>query len=265
MRAVPPLRLMPARCLVAIGLTSLSLLSLTACAHKPPASDPEAVADYEQTNDPIEPTNRFFYRVNTTLDTYALKPVAKGYRYVVPARVRTGLHNVLGNLSSPILFANDVMQAKPRRVGDTFMRFLINSSVGVLGVFDVATDWGYPAHDTDFGITLAMWGLPEGPFLFLPVLGPSNPRDLTGFAGDIGLDPFTYVPHGYGLLTLNWGRSILGAIDQRERVLDDLDQIQRNALDPYATFRSLYRQHRQSQIEDTENDKRATTPNWFSK
>jgi len=265
MRAAPPLRLMPGRCLVAIGLTSFSLLTLAACANKPPANDPDAVAEFEQTNDPIEPTNRFFYKVNTTIDTYTLKPVAKGYRYVVPAPVRSGIRHALANLSSPVLLANDVMQAKPRRAGDTFMRFVINSSVGVLGIFDVASGWGYPAHDSDFGVTLAMWGLPEGPFLFLPVLGPSNPRDLTGFAADIGLDPFTYVPHGYGLLTLNWARTGLGAIDQREQVLDDLDKIQRNALDPYATFRSLYRQHRQSQIEDTENDNRATTPNWFSK
>ncbi len=106
--------------------------SVAACATRPPASDPEAVAEFQQNNDPYEPANRFSYRVSDTLDTYALKPVAQAYVYVLPRPVRGGIHNVLANLSSPVLLANDVLQTKPRQAGDTFMRFLINSSVGVL-------------------------------------------------------------------------------------------------------------------------------------
>jgi phospholipid-binding lipoprotein MlaA len=237
---------------------------LTACATPPPASDQEALTEFRQTNDPLEPTNRFFYRVNDTLDTYILAPVARGYVYVVPGVARTGVHNVLANITSPVLLANTIMEGKPRRAGDTFMRFLINTTVGVGGIFDVASGWGYPAEDADFGITLALWGVGNGPFLFLPVLGPSSPRDAGGFAGDIVIDPFTWASFG-GSKTFGWSRYALGAVDARSRVLDQVNDIKRTALDPYATFRSLYRQHRQSQIQDVREDNGATVPAWFSR
>src|SRR5271165_2878704 len=106
-------------------------LALAGCATKPPASDAAAVEDYEQTNDPLEPTNRVFYDVDDAIDRYTLKPIAQGYVYITPEPVRTGVHNVLSNLGSPVLFANDVAQGRPRHAGDTFMRFLINSTAGV--------------------------------------------------------------------------------------------------------------------------------------
>ncbi|HEY0185200.1 MAG TPA: VacJ family lipoprotein [Rhodopila sp.] len=245
-----------------LGLVAFALLG---CATKPPADDPDAVADYEQTNDPLEPTNRVFYAINNGLDTVLLRPAALAYRYVVPEPVRNGVHNVLSNIGTPVQLTNDVLEGKPRRAGDTTMRFLINTTAGVFGIFDVATKWGYPNHDADFGMTLANWGVPEGPFLFLPVLGPSDPRDAAGFGVDIAFDPFTWVggPHDTGLTVFNWTRYGLNAVDSRERVLDALDQIKKTALDPYATFRSLYRQHRHAQIDDLRNDNRATVPVWF--
>lgn len=239
---------------------------LGACAHAPPASDPEALAEYRQTNDPLEPTNRVFYRINNGLDTAILAPAARAYRFAVPRPARTGIHNMLANLNSPILLANNVMEAKPRRAGDTFMRFLINTSLGVGGIFDVAKDFGYPAEDADFGITLAIWGWggDGGPFLFLPVLGPSDPRDATGFGGDLALDPFTWASFG-GVKALNYADYGLGAVDARERALDTISQIKKTALDPYATFRSLYRQHRRSQIKDVRDDNATTVPAWFNR
>jgi phospholipid-binding lipoprotein MlaA len=236
---------------------------LAGCATPPPADDPDAMADFKQTNDPLEPTNRVFYAINNGLDTVILRPAAEAYRYVVPTPVRNGIHNVLGNLGTPVQLTNDVLEGKPRRAGDTTMRFLINSTVGILGVFDVAKGWGYPNHDSDFGMTLASWGVPEGPFLFLPVLGPTGPRDAAGFGVDIALDPFTWVGGNTGWQVFDWTRYALNAIDERERVLDAIDQIKKTALDPYATFRSLYRQHRQAQIETMRNDDRATIPVWF--
>jgi phospholipid-binding lipoprotein MlaA len=249
-----------------LSVTALACLTvcLGACANKPPASDPDVLAEYQQTNDPIEPTNRFFYRVNDTLDTYALKPVAQAYIYVVPQPGRTGVHNFLTNLGSPVVFFNDVADAKPRRAGDTFMRFVINSTAGVLGVFDVAKSAGYPGHDAGFGVTLGYWGVPSGPFLYLPVLGPSSPRGVVGYAVDQAADPFTYVPHGYGLRTFNWARFGVSAIDTRSRFIPDLDKVKASALDPYATFRSLYRQNTQSQIDALKADTRSTTPNWYA-
>ncbi len=251
-------RLLPVLAVVVLGLQG--------CATKPPADDPDAVADYKQTNDPLEPTNRVFYAVNNGLDTVILKPAALAYRYVVPGPVRDGVHHVLANISSPIQLANDMLEGKPRRAGDTTMRFLINTTAGVFGIFDVATKWGYPEHDADFGMTLASWGVPEGPFLFLPVLGPTDPRDAAGFGIDIALDPFTWIgtgPNHPGWSAFTWSRYGLNAIDSRERVLDPLDQIKKTALDPYATFRSLYRQHRHAQIEAMRDDHRETTPIWF--
>lgn len=250
-------------CLPALLLATAT--GVAGCAHRPPASQPEALQEYQQNNDPLEPTNRVFYKVNNAIDTAVLAPVARGYRAVVPTPIRNGVHNVLSNLSSPVIFANDVMQTKPRRAGDTFMRFLINSTIGVAGIFDVAADLGYPKHDTDFGITLALWGLNDGgPFLFLPILGPSDPRDLTGFGADIAMDPFTWVGQGAAVTALGWSRFGMTAIDARERNLDNIAEIKKTALDPYATFRSLYQQHRAAEIEDTRNDNRATVPDWFT-
>lgn len=250
----------PSRLLVMIAVL---LGSLAGCATRPPASDPEALADYRETNDPLEPTNRAIYAFNNAIDNAVLKPVAQGYRYAVPAPVRGGIHNILANLSTPVQFSNDVLDGKPRRAGDTTMRFLINSTVGVLGFFDVAKNWGYPDHDTDFGMTMALWGLPAGPYLFLPVFGPSDPRDAVGLGVNTAMDPFTWVGQGAAVRALDWSRFTVNGVDQRERHLDDIDSVKKTALDPYATFRSLYRQHRTSQIEDARNDKRATIPVWF--
>jgi len=245
------------------GLFGPVLGALGGCATPPPASDPEALADFNQVNDPLEPANRVGYQVNNGLDTYFLRPLALGYRAAVPQPVRNGVHNVLANLGTPVLLTNDMLEGKPRRAGDTTMRFVINTTIGGLGVFDVAKGMGYPAHESDFGITLALWGLPEGPFLFLPVLGPSSPRDASGFGVDIAIDPFTWLGQGVITEATTWSRFAISAVDARERVLDGIDSIKKTALDPYATFRSLYRQHRESQIAAVRNDTRATVPVWF--
>lgn len=238
-----------------------ALLVVTACAPRPPANDPEALAEFRENNDPYEPSNRFFYKVNDGLDTYILRPAAVVYRKV-PEAIRTPLHNMMGNVGTPAAFANEVLQAHPRKAGDMAMRFLINSTAGVAGIFDVASKLGYADLDVDFGLTMAVWGVGEGPFLFLPVLGPSNPRDASGFAADFGLDPLTYSTFG-GYKALGTSRAVLGAVDTRERLLDPIDQIKRGALDPYATFRSLYRQNRAEEVAKAKRDRPATIPAWF--
>ena len=235
-------------------------LSLSACAGSSPGGD-QAAAD--QVNDPLEGTNRFIYRVNDKVDTYVVRPIAVAYRDYVPGAVRRPIRNVLNNLSSPIVFSNDVLQGKPRRAGDTMMRFLINSTAGVGGLFDVASGVGYPRHSTDLGVTLALWDVGAGPYLFLPLLGPSNVRDGTGYAGDLLFDPLTWASFG-GSTAVEATQFTLNAVDTRERLLDPVDDIKRTALDPYATFRSVYGQNRQSTIEETRNDNQATVPAWFN-
>ena len=242
----------------------LALAALLAeCATQPSATQPDDVADFKERNDRFEPANRKFYAVNNALDHTLLRPVAMGYRAAVPSEVRTHLHQTLSNLSNPAQFANDVLQGRPRKAGNTFMRFLINSSIGMGGVFDVAAGMGFPDHDNDFGLTMAVWGLSSGPFLFLPVLGPTDVRDAIGYGANSLVDPLTWASFG-GSATLGTTRFLSGAVDGRERVLNDTDSISKTALDPYATYRSLYRQHRESDVAAAGSDLAATVPSWLS-
>lgn len=254
------MRLHSSRLLLA---ATLFAAGLAGCATPPPASDPEALADFRQTNDPLEPANRVLYAVNNGIDEVVLRPLAVGYRYAVPEVIRTHIHNVLTNLDGPVTMVNDIMQGEPHRAGDSLMRFLINSTAGVGGIFDVATGLGYPLHDADFGMTLAIWGVPEGPFLYLPILGPTDPRDAFGFGVDIALDPTTWLATSGTPANLTYVRYGMESVDIRTSLLTDLDKVKQQALDPYATFRSLFRQHRHAQIEEIRNDKRATTPAWY--
>lgn len=243
-------------------MLGLALLSVAACAARPPADDAEAQAEYRELNDPLEPTNRVFYRVNDTIDTYALRPAAVAYRDVVPGAVRRPIRNVLNTLGTPAMFANDVLSAKPRRAGDSLMRFLINTTAGGLGLFDVATEWGYPDHSSDFGLTMALWGVEGGPFLYLPIIGPTNPRDAVGYGANTVLDPLTWASFGSST-AVNLTRYGVTALDTRERFIEPIDSVKRGALDPYATFRSVSRQNRADEVEKSRQDLPATVPAWF--
>lgn len=242
------MRLKPFALLV---LAALSPALLGACATRPPADDPDAVAEFRQNNDPLEPFNRGAFAVHQTIDRYALAPVARGYRAVVPAPVRTGVRNVLANLRTPVVLANDILQGEPRRAGDTLGRFVVNSTLGVGGIFDVAGNrFGVRGHTEDFGQTFARWGVGEGPYLFIPVLGPSNPRDLAGFGLGVATDPLVWVGQGAAVDALLYSRTGATVVDTREDLLDTTDAVESTSLDPYATYRSAYRQRRRAEIEN---------------
>lgn len=227
----------------------LALLLLTGCATRPDPADPEAVADFKQTNDPAEPFNRTMYSVHQTIDSAVLRPVAVAYRDNVPQPVRLGITNVLGNLRTPVILVNDMLQGEPRRAGDTLGRFVINSTVGLGGIFDVAGDhFGVRGHDEDWGQTMARWGVGEGPYLFVPVIGPSNPRDLAGFGLGLVTDPFFWIGQGLTVNVLTGSRAGMTVTDTRTGLIEPLDEVQRSSLDPYATLRSAYRQRRQAEI-----------------
>ena len=172
-----------------VGLVLALFLWLPGCATPP--TDPDARAAFEEANDPLEPTNRAIFDVNVALDDHIVKPVAEAYR-VVPEDLRKGMHNMIVTVHAPVLFGNYLMQADPDSTADTVLRFLINITAGVGGFFDVASMVGVPTHDTDFGVTLAKWGVGEGFYLMLPGFGPSNPRDAIGLGVDFLMDPIGY-------------------------------------------------------------------------
>jgi phospholipid-binding lipoprotein MlaA len=236
-------------------LTLLAALAMFAgiasgCATPPPASDPEALEEFRANNDPIEPTNRVLFEVHEAVDQAVLEPVARAYRAAVPQPARTGVRNVLGNLSSPVIMANDLLQGNRRRAEVTLGRFMINSTVGLAGLIDVASMIGVPGHAEDFGQTLAVWGVGEGPYLFIPILGPSNPRDLSGFLVDVVSNPFNWLGQGAAVEALTYSRAGVTVVDTREALLDTVDDLRRTSLDPYATIRSASRQRRQAEIEN---------------
>ncbi len=239
--------------LLMIALVSSTLLA--GCAVPPPGNDPEAIAEFKENNDPLEPANRFFYQVNDALDTVLMKPVATIYRGVVPKPVRSVVHNVLNHIATPVVLINDILQGDKDRAGATISRFIVNSTLGLGGVFDMASDLSIPRHDADFGMTLAVWGAPEGAYLFLPILGPSNPRDGIGFAVDtFGLDPLGWVGRGAAVHDLRRARTGISAVDARAEYLDAFDEVKAQALDPYATVRSLTRQYRAARIGEAKRD-----------
>ncbi|MEQ9226696.1 MAG: VacJ family lipoprotein [Parvibaculum sp.] len=217
-----------------------------------PAADPQAENGVDE-NDPLEPMNRYFFELNKFFDTILLKPVATWYDGVVPQPGRDGVRNFLDNLRSPVILANDMLQGEWDRAGTTASRFGINTTVGVLGLFDPASGWGMPQHGEDFGQTLAVYGSGEGPYLYLPVLGPAPPRDLTGFVVDQFFDPLTYI-YWDKSSTVPTIRFVVNGIDQRARSLKTLDQIERTSVDHYATIRNLYRQIRNNEISNGERD-----------
>jgi phospholipid-binding lipoprotein MlaA len=223
-------------------------LALTACAARPDPADPEAVAEFEATNDPLEPWNRGMYFVNDGIDTLLLRPAAEAYRIFIPPEIRTGVRNMLGNLRSPVILLNDVLQGETERAGNTLGRFVLNTTIGLGGFFDVATGFGLPPHGEDFGQTLAVWGVPEGPYLFLPILGPSNPRDLAGSGVDALSNPIGYITGDRLFDPVTLTRIGVQGLDTREGLIEPLDALRAGSIDPYATLRSAYRQRRASEI-----------------
>jgi len=197
--------------------------------------------------DPYEATNREIFAFNQKADKAVARPVAEFYNRAVPGRLRTGIHNALTNLNAPVVFANELLQGRMLAAGQTAGGFVVNTTFGIGGLGDVASQAGIPQHDTDFGITLGKWGLSEGPYLMLPLLGPAPPRDLTGKVADIFLDPMFYVSYG-GKTYADLGIGTMNIVDMRARNIDTLDQIERTSIDVYATTRSLYLQYRNAKV-----------------
>ncbi|HAU28594.1 MAG TPA: hypothetical protein DCW68_00570 [Rhodospirillaceae bacterium] len=200
--------------------------------------------------DPIEPVNRFIFGFNDILDRILIGPVARAYHAVLPEFMQNVVRDFTRNLKSPLIMANEALQGDGDGFGRAFGRMMMNTTVGLGGLIDVAGMHGIPYESEDFGQTLGVWGVGAGPYLVLPVLGPSNLRDTAGLVVDAVADPVSEVADATQRdEDLQWVR-IFGAIDSRARSENVISDLRRNSVDYYASMRSIYFQSRNAAIKD---------------
>lgn len=216
------------------------LLAVTGC----------ATTGSGDTRDPLEPINRGVYSFNQTADKYVINPIARGYNTVTPDLVDTGVTNFFSNLGEIANFANNLLQFKIDEALGTATRFVFNSTFGIGGLVDVSSHVGLPAYREDFGQTLGYWGIGSGPYLVLPLLGPSSVRDTGGLVADSLMNPIAYIDDDewmYGLIAL-------GYIDTKSDLLATGDLVREAALDEYDFVKNAYFERRRSQINDSEGE-----------
>lgn len=214
---------------------------------KPESAPPAKVAAAPDNRDPFEGFNRAVYSFNEWFDRYILKPVARGYRAVLPSPIRTGIGNFFNNLREPIVILNDLFQGKFKQALSDTGRFLVNTTVGIGGLLDPATPLGMTRHNEDFGQTLAVWGVGEGSYIVIPFLGPSNLRDTTGLV----IDWQVYPPNRIEESSTRDKLLVLEVVDKRSQLLEASDILDQAAgQDPYTFVREAYRQRRRNLVFD---------------
>lgn len=231
-----------------LALAIVVMAALSACATRP--TDPVALAAFQENNDRLEPFNRSMMKVDDGLRKVLVRPVLSTYRAVVPEPGRRGVLNFMHNLHSPVTFVHDVLQGQARRAGETLSRLAVNSTIGFLGFFDVAAKLGIPYHYEDFGQTLATWGIGEGSYIYVPLLGPGTIRDGLGLAVDTFLvDPIAWYDRGrHSEAWIAWADLGVLYVSTMDDNIDALDELKKSSIDYYAALRSAYRQQRGSQI-----------------
>lgn len=204
--------------------------------------------------DPLEESNRVVMDVNEAIDKAVLEPVARGYRNYTPKAFRVVLRNFLRNLKSPIIIANQLLQGDLEGTANSTGRFVINTLAGFGGILDLAADGGIAYEPEDFGQTLAVWGVDNGPYLVVPIFGPSTARDAVGTLVDMYADPVRIYLFNTDNEGWHYGRVGASVIDQREEMLDIIDDLRKNSFDYYAAVRSAYIQRRQALVNDLDPD-----------
>ncbi|WP_018997732.1 MlaA family lipoprotein [Hirschia maritima] len=230
------------------SISALAIVGLTGCA--------STSATSENANDPFEGFNRRMFAVNNALDKAVLEPVAKGYRTVTTDDMREGVSNALANLKEPVTFVNEVLQGELVSAGHTVGRFAMNSTLGVAGLVDVAGHLGVERTKEDFGQTLGKWGVGDGPYLVLPVIGSTNPRDLLGSGVDSAFQPLNYAQFE-GDTEFRIGRSVLGVVSGREKLIETVEELREQQADPYTAVRRIYGQTRDAAIRNGQEDPNA--------
>lgn len=250
-------------CLCLSGLSACGTLSNQADATAAPEGKAIANADASEqdgTRDPLEGFNRAVYTFNDKLDRYVIKPLAKGYRAITPAPVSRSISNFFRNLHDPAIMLNNLLQGKPKQAASDLGRVLVNSTIGIAGLFDVATKMGLEKHEEDFGQTLAKWGVGDGPYLVLPFFGPSNVRD----GASLPVDWETYPPNHMEEQSTRNKLLVVEVVDRRAQLLDASDILEQAAgQDPYIFVREAYRQRRLNLIHDGNPPQAAPPPGLF--
>ena len=223
------------------------VLLLSGCSSNPKDIDFNTSLNSPSINDPYETLNRVTFSFNSIFDKTIVRPAALVYRGVVPGFMRNRITYSLGNLSMPVTAVNNLLQGELRKAGVASSRFIINSTIGILGIFDPASSMGLKTDNEDFGQTLAVWGVPSGPYIVLPFLGPSSPRDFTGILSTSLLDPMYQVGSSSNQSAFRSYRMGVGVVDFRSQNIEIFDDLQNNSLDYYAAVRSFYNQSRESQ------------------
>jgi phospholipid-binding lipoprotein MlaA len=238
-----------------ISIFLVTFLLLQGCASKPTDVNLNSInskatteaSDTKHNQDPLEPINRMVFSFNSIFDKTIVRPISILYRGVVPGFIRNRVTYSLNNLGMPVTAINNILQGELSKAGIAASRFLINSTFGILGFFDPASNIGLISENEDFGQTLAVWGVPSGPYIVIPFLGPSSPRNFTGMLSTSLLDPMYQVGSSSNQSAFRSYRMGVGAVDFRSQNIEILDDLQNNSLDYYAAVRSFYNQRRESQ------------------
>ena len=223
------------------------------------SDDFETSTEEDEVYDPFEPVNRVVFNFNNVADRVILEPVAKGYK-TLPSPLQSGLSNFLSNLRAPLVIANQFLQGQGENAFQSSGRFIINSTVGIFGLFDVAEKIGLEEKEEDFGQTLATWGVGDGFYIVLPLFGPSNLRDTTGMVMTMLTDPLNAYAVSEGEAWLVPMRTAANAVDQRSKIIDEVNALRNNSVDYYAAVRSSYYQNRKAAIANVDDSELTPLP-----
>lgn len=234
-----------------IALLLCTVMVLGACAST--QNDAVMASDVE-ISDPFEDTNRAVFAFNDAVNDAVFHPVLKGYRAVTPEFARDGVDNFLTNLKNPVVLVNEVLQGDMDGAGNVLLRTVVNTLIGVGGLFDVAGYEGYKHVPEDFGQTLAVWGFDHGPYLVLPILGPSSTRDYVGYLVDAFADPLRWYLFNVDKENVYYIKTGVDYLNLRNDLMDLLEDLEKNSIDYYAATRSIYYQRRQALVNDDNSE-----------
>ena len=242
-----------------IVFVNYSVLSEEADKVSTTSSDFETTYNEDEIYDPLEPINRAIFSFNNFADKIILEPTAKGYRKL-PSQIQLGISNFLSNLRAPLVVINQLLQGQGKNAAETTGRFFVNSTAGVFGLIDVADKIGLEEKEEDYGQTLATWGIGDGFYIVLPIFGPSNLRDSAGMFLTYTTDPFNAYAVSEGEAWIVPLRTAVNAVDQRSKIIDEVNALRNNSVDYYAAVKSSYYQNRKAAIQNIDDSELTPLP-----